>query len=178
VSSYRRSRSRRSSPRPQSAQWRTCTLTLCTCARAPRRDLRKLFAARRSLRLRQQRTTSWVVEQLCRSPSVIRTSEPLEVGRGTGGRSRDGLPTGFGGIARTSGRDPFGLAAEAGNRSGTPPEKLETAHHRSICPNGDAGHFNGPPQAINVKSRRRGCTSAHTLGDWLISLLVRTRSVR
>ena len=39
-------------------------------------------------------------------------------------------------------------------------------------------YSNGPRQAINVKQRRRGCSSPHTLGGWLIKLPMRARSNR
>ena len=39
-------------------------------------------------------------------------------------------------------------------------------------------YSNGPPQAINVKQRRCGCTSSHTLEGWSIGLPVRARSNR
>jgi hypothetical protein len=50
-------------------------------------------------------------------------------------------------------------------------EKLKTAHHRSICPIGDAGAINGPPRCC-------GCTSPHTLESWSIEAPVRARSNR
>jgi hypothetical protein len=39
-------------------------------------------------------------------------------------------------------------------------------------------YSNGPPQAINVKQRRCGCTSPHTLEGWSIGLPVRARTNR
>ena len=39
-------------------------------------------------------------------------------------------------------------------------------------------YSNGPPQAINVKQRRCGCSSPHTLGGWPTELPVRAISNR
>ena len=75
-----------------------------------------------------------------------RAAPRLYVDRGTGGRSR-AWPTGFGGMERTSGRDPFGLAGKAGKRGGTPISRSNlTTRRRTAIYNllNDAARTNAP----------------------------------